>query len=134
MQQRILYLVDDDDDDRMFIKGAVQAIMENIDILEYTNGVDFLEKLKRDTVQPGCALLLMDMNMPRMTGVEVIQVLKTDPELCNIPVIMISTSASTELKDQAYAAGAAGYLIKPSSAHALSETAAAVKGYFGTLC
>ena len=131
--QPILYLVDDDEDDRMFLSGAVQEVIENVTIIEYNNGVDFLEKVLSDKSLMGSVLVIVDMNMPRMTGLETIREFKANPNMANVPIVVISTSSNPELQEQAFAIGAAGYLIKPSSATGLSEIAKVIKGHFETL-
>jgi CheY-like chemotaxis protein len=129
----VLYLIDDDEDDRMFLSGAIGEVIEELTIIECSSGVDFLEVAVRGIPVMESVLIVMDMNMPKMTGIETISELKANPNLAKLPIVVISTSANPELQEQAYAAGAADYLIKPSSAAGLTEIANIIKGHFGTL-
>lgn len=129
----ILYLVDDDEDDRMFLSGAVQEVIENVTIIEFDNGIDFLENALSDNAFMGSVLVVIDMNMPRMTGLETIREFKANPNMAKVPIVVISTSSNPDLQQQAFALGAAGYIIKPSSAIGLAEIAINIKGHFETL-
>ena len=131
--QPILYLVDDDEDDRMFLSNAVQEVIKNLTIIEYNSGQEFLDMAFSENSITNSALLVIDMNMPKMTGIETICVLKENPELAKMPVIVISTSSNADLQKQAYAVGAVDYLIKPSSAAGLAEIAAILKAHLGRL-
>lgn len=75
----VLYLVDDDEDDRMLLGEAVRNNMSAITIIECKDGVDFLEKLELQKSISNSVLVLIVMNMPRMTGLETISQLKHNP-------------------------------------------------------
>jgi two-component system chemotaxis response regulator CheY len=81
------------------------------------NGLDAIEKLGTDTIN----LVLTDLNMPYMDGLELIRTLKADPNLSAIPIIMVTTEADPEEKAKAMDAGAAAYMIKPVTADKVSE-------------
>ena len=127
--KRTIFLIDDDDDDRMLLKGAIEEIM-NVSVVEFLNGLDFVDWISGQIVEPGSALILLDMNMPKMNGIETIQALKSNPISDHLAVIIISTSASKELLDQAYQSGASGYLTKPDSSKGLAENAMVIRGFF----
>lgn len=75
--------------------------------------IDYLGRVK-DGAEPLPVLVLMDINMPRMSGFETIAAMRGDAQFRDIPVVMMLTS-STDRRDreQAVAAGADGYLVKP---------------------
>ncbi|MBA4374460.1 MAG: two-component system response regulator [Thermodesulfovibrio sp.] len=81
------------------------------------NGLDAIEKLGTDTIN----LVLTDLNMPYMDGLELIRTLKADPNLSAIPIIMVTTEADPEEKAKAMDAGAAAYMVKPVTADKVSE-------------
>jgi len=81
------------------------------------NGLDAIEKLGTDTIN----LVLTDLNMPYMDGLELIRTLKADPNFNTIPIIMVTTEADPEEKAKAMDAGAAAYMIKPVTADKVSE-------------
>ncbi|GHF29467.1 CheY-like chemotaxis protein [Deinococcus metalli] len=76
------------------------------------DGVEALELLRTPgSVRPD--VILLDINMPRMNGLELLDVLKRDPALMTIPVIMLTTSAAEEDIMRSYQANAASYVVKP---------------------
>ncbi|GAB4387947.1 MAG: response regulator [Thermodesulfovibrionales bacterium] len=81
------------------------------------NGLDAMEKLGRESVN----LVMTDLNMPFMDGLELTRSLKSDPGLRHIPVLMVTTEADEEEKATALEAGASGYLVKPVSADEISS-------------
>ena len=66
-------------------------------------------------------LVLMDLKLPKKTGIEVIQWMKSQPELKEIPVYILSSSAETRDQDRARQAGATGYLVKQGSLEGLTS-------------
>jgi two-component system chemotaxis response regulator CheY len=82
------------------------------------NGLDAIEKLAVNDVD----LILTDLNMPFMDGIELTRTLKTDTSFKEIPVIMITTENDEAEKGKAIAAGANGYMVKPVSADTLNKT------------
>ncbi|REA62907.1 response regulator [Dyadobacter luteus] len=128
--QSTLYLVDDDEDDRLFLSEAVRKTVKNVVIIECKDGVEFLEKLGSEPQIAAPVLVLMDMNMPFMNGLETIKKLKSVPALQSIPVIFISTSSSPDLQSQAFEAGATDFLIKPSTSVGLNQIALNIENQF----
>lgn len=76
------------------------------------------------------SLILLDLNMPRMSGHEVLIALKNDPEFKTIPVVIISTSSSEHDITKAYAEGASSYITKPMTYDELVKTIAQLKQYW----
>ena len=75
--------------------------------------IDFLRRQGEHADAPRPDVILLDINMPRKNGLEVLTELKADPQLASIPVLMLTTSqADTDISD-AYARHASGYVIKP---------------------
>lgn len=109
---RKIYLVDDDEDDRMLIRQALESMAEETEIVEFTNGQQLLTFLEEScSIEP--SLILMDMNMPIMNGVEALSALKDRSELRHIPVVLVSTSQSHTTIESAYQQGANAYIVKP---------------------
>ncbi len=79
--------------------------------------IDYLRHCVAQHTDPDCfpALILLDLNMPRMDGRETLQVLKADPLLKGIPVVVWTTSRSEDDVRRARSAGCDDYIIKPSS-------------------
>ena len=92
----------------------------------------FLQRQGPYTNAPRPALILLDLNLPRMDGHEVLAAIQVDPELRRIPVVIVSTSSSECDIRRAYAGGATRYLIKPMSWDGyvqLAETVATVESW-----
>lgn len=81
------------------------------------NGLDALEKLSIDKV----SLIMTDLNMPYMDGMELIKTLKADPNLSEIPVLMVTTENDASEKERAFHFGADGYVVKPITGDAIAE-------------
>jgi len=81
------------------------------------NGLDALEKLSAERVN----LIMADLNMPYMDGMELIKTLKTDPNLSDIPVLMVTTENDVMEKERALQVGADGYIVKPVTGEAIVE-------------
>ncbi len=89
----ILY-VDDDADDRMLLSEALQEAAPHVKIETVENGVKALDFLKKSS-KPPC-LVIVDLNMPGMSGREVIKQLKNDKQLAELSVVVFTTSANPE--------------------------------------
>jgi two-component system chemotaxis response regulator CheY len=81
------------------------------------NGLDAMEKLGRGSVN----LVMTDLNMPYMDGLELTRNLKGEPGLKHIPVLMVTTEADEEERRNAMEAGASGYLVKPVNADTITS-------------
>lgn len=108
-----IYIADDDEDDRMFIREAIAKVVPSALIIEALDGMDLIEKLQDCTLESQFIMILVDMNMPRLNGLETVSRIKSDPKFQKIPTIMMSTSQTSELKLQAYDLGVDRFLTKP---------------------
>ena len=81
------------------------------------NGLDALQKLGTETVN----LVMTDLNMPYMDGMELIKTLRADPDLSEIPILMVTTENDEEERKKAFSNGANGYVVKPITADAITE-------------
>ena len=134
-----ILMADDDPDDRMLIK---QALSEN-DLphtLEFVeNGVELMEYLHKtgkyqDGNSPRPDLILLDLNMPKMDGREALRLIKSDPELRRIPVIVLTTSKAEEDIFQTYDLGVNSFICKPVRFQDLVEVTREIGNYwFGTV-
>jgi two-component system, chemotaxis family, chemotaxis protein CheY len=86
--------------------------------VEAVDGVDATTKVSADT-----AMIVCDVNMPRMNGLELLEHLARDPATARIPVVMLTTEGQPELIQRAKALGAKGWLIKPFKAEMLVAVA-----------
>ena len=128
-QLKTLFLVDDDEDDRFLIRDAVESIIDNLNIIEFDNGIDFLENIRQRDITLGSVLVLLDINMPRLGGLEVISSLRSDPDNRALPILAISTASNPELIKEIYDTGANGYFTKPDSLQGIIQLAKDIKHY-----
>lgn len=108
--------VDDMATMRKIIKSLLTQLgYTNVD--EAENGKEALAKLKQQRYD----LVLLDWNMPEMDGIILLQEIRKDPDLKNIPVIMVTAEAKKENVLQAIQTGANNYIVKPFTAETLKE-------------
>jgi len=129
LEHEPILLVEDDTVDAMTVQRALRDLRVTNPLVHRTNGEEALDHL-RDTTQPKPCLILLDINMPRMNGIELLQVLKADPELQRIPVVILTTSASERDILQTFHLSAAGYMIKPVDYKQFTETMRTINAYW----
>lgn len=110
---KILFLIDDDQDDREIFQEAVASCDPNIEMLFAGDGVEALEILGSSKIHPD--IIFLDYNMPRMNGLECLRRLKGNSETKNIPTIMYTTSGDREEEKVVLLLGADYYMQKTVS-------------------
>lgn len=111
---KTIYLTDDDEDDRMLLRYAIEKAITNVRIVELDSGdalIRLLDSEPHNENDP--AIIIMDMNMPRMNGLETLREIKKTPGLRHLPVVMISTSSNSSLIRESYNTGVNAFLQKP---------------------
>ena len=107
-----ILLVEDDTIDSMAVKKAFGYLHIRNKLTIVTNGEEALKFLRnKDNERP--QIILLDLNMPRMNGVEFMKIAKADDELKKIPVIILTTSQAEQDRVKAFNLGVAGYIMKP---------------------
>jgi CheY-like chemotaxis protein len=124
-----LLLVEDSTADAILIREALRRVDVDQDVEIATDGVQALERL-RTSGSPRPDLVLLDLNLPRMDGRAVLVEIKNDPDLCAIPVIILTTSASPADVDFAYRNHANSYVRKPLGLDRLVEAAQAIRDFW----
>jgi CheY-like chemotaxis protein len=108
----LILLIEDDLVDVMTVKRAFKEVKITNPIEVCNNGVEGLKFLRNSkNKRPG--IILLDINMPKMNGIEFLQVIKKDKDLKLIPVIVLTTSKEEQDKVESFKLGVAGYIIKP---------------------
>jgi CheY-like chemotaxis protein len=107
-----ILVIEDDTLDVLTLKRAFQVHGVTNPISVVSSGEAAIDYL-RTPHNPRPGLILLDLNMPRMNGLEFLQIIKADTALRSIPVIILTTSTYEEDKRHAYAYSVAGYIIKP---------------------
>ena len=107
-----ILLVEDDEVDQMTVRRALKEIhvLNQLDVVG--NGEEALAFL-RDPANERPGIILLDINMPRMNGVEFLRVIKDDEELKGMPVVVLTSSREEQDRIESFKLGVAGYMIKP---------------------
>lgn len=106
-----ILLIEDDTIEIMKLERTVSKLGVNHKITQAKNGEAALEFLKSDNRLPD--IILLDLNMPRMSGIEFLKILKDDEKLRFLPTIVLTTSENRVDLLECYKIGIAGYVIKP---------------------
>ena len=109
----LIVFADDDADDRLLLQEAFEEndLKCTLDFVE--DGVELIDYLTKNKTTP--SLILLDINMPRKDGKQVLQEIKTSDKWRHIPVVMFTTSKSPEDIRKCYDLGANSFIVKPSS-------------------
>jgi CheY-like chemotaxis protein len=108
-----ILLVEDDEVDVMNVQRAFKKNNIANPLTIAGNGLDALAKLRSGEVPRDRRIILLDLNMPKMNGIEFLRELRADPILSVTPVVVLTTSNDDRDKIEAYHLNVAGYLLKP---------------------
>lgn len=125
-----ILLVDDDEVDVMNVRRAFQKINIANPPFVAGNGIEALALLRGGTIPRERRLVLLDLNMPRMNGLEFLKALRADPQLASTPVIVLTTSNDERDRMDAYDLNIAGYLLKPVTFAEFCEVMASLNQYW----
>ncbi|GAB3047210.1 response regulator [Spirosoma pulveris] len=106
-----VWVIDDDEDDLLFIQSAFAYERPAIEIRLIQDSTDLLAQLGACVDLP--KLMLLDINMPRLNGFELLAQLRRLPRYAQLPIIMLTTSTDPQDRQAALGLGANDYLIKP---------------------
>jgi len=130
-----ILMADDDDDDRRLTREALLEGRLANDLRFVENGEDLMDYLRRqgkyasaEAPRPG--LILLDLNMPRKDGRTVLKEIKSDPELRQIPVVVLTTSQADEDIYKSYDLGVNSYIVKPVTFDALVDILLTLEKYW----
>ena len=125
-----ILLVEDDQVDVMNVKRAFEKSHITNPLFVAGNGLEALEMLRGDLIPRDRRIVLLDLNMPRMTGIEFLRELRADESLRPTPVVVLTTSNDERDKVDAYQLNVAGYLLKPVTFSNFCEVMAALNRYW----
>ncbi len=108
-----ILLVEDDEVDVMNVKRAFATSHITNPLFVAGDGIEALEKLRGNELPKSRRMILLDLNMPRMNGIEFLRELRKDPHLSPTTVVVLTTSNDEKDKIEAYNLNVAGYLLKP---------------------
>lgn len=131
-----ILMADDDEDDRLLTKEAfIESHLAN-DLHFVNDGEELMHYLLRQKeytdpkTSPRPGIILLDLNMPKKDGREALAEIKSNPELCRIPVIILTTSKAEEDIVRSYDLGANSFIPKPVTFHRLVEVLQTVGNYW----
>ncbi len=110
---KLILTVDDSTSVRQMVAFTLRN--EGYEIMEAVDGLDALEKLEEKPAD----MVLTDLNMPNMDGIELIRVLRAKPAFKFIPIVLLTTESQAEKKMEGRKAGATGWIVKPFNADQL---------------
>jgi CheY-like chemotaxis protein len=131
-----ILLVDDDPDCRMLIRDAIAECKVSNSVYEACDGreaLDFLNRRGAHAEAPRPGLIFLDIEMPGMNGQETLKQIKSDPELRDIPVVMMTGVSDEAQMRQAAENGANSYTVKPANAEQFLRTVLASTSYWLTI-
>jgi hypothetical protein len=140
MEDRIVnvLLVEDDEVDVMNVKRAFKLSNISNPLYVAGNGLEALKMLRgtateAPTLPNNRRIVLLDINMPKMNGIEFLQELRNDENLRSTPVVVLTTSDEDQDRVEAYRLNVAGYILKPVTFTNFAEVMAALNKYWA-LC
>ena len=135
-QKSLILVAEDDSDDRFLLEDAIKRRPFSSCFTFVEDGEQVMDYLfKRGDFTEGNhrkypSLIILDLNMPRKDGREVLKEIKSHPELCRIPIIIFSTSVSKDDLIFAYSNGANAFILKPSSFSKLVEIVESIDNFW----
>ncbi len=127
-----ILLVEDDQMDVMNVQRELRRQNINVPIIHARNGRDALKMLRGEGGEPKIAkpsLAMLDINMPRMNGLELLEALRADPEFADLNVFIMTTSDLDTDRLKAQQLVVSGYIIKPLSFDTFGEGGTSVDGF-----
>lgn len=126
---KVILLVEDDQVDAMTVRRALKELHVTNRLEHVENGEDALDFLRNPVKDRPC-IILLDLNMPIMNGIEFLQVVKDDPKLKHIPVVVLTTSDEQKDKLESFKLGVAGYMRKPVDYQQFVEIIRTIDAYW----
>ena len=133
MEDIFILIAEDDADDRFLLKTAFEENGFTDTLCFVENGVELMDYLLKQNVDGANSFprfILLDLNMPKKDGREVLKELKQHPNLKKIPVVIFSTTNNEQEMKRCYELGANSYITKPNSFDSLLKTVAALRSYW----
>jgi CheY-like chemotaxis protein len=124
-----ILLVEDDIVDVMSVKRALRDLNVLSPLEVASNGEDALVRLRK-AEQPLPGIILLDLNMPRMNGIDFLKILKADEHLRRIPVVVLTTSKEESDRLESFNLSAAGYMVKPVDYAGFVEVVRTIQRYW----
>jgi CheY-like chemotaxis protein len=127
-QRKIVLIAEDDPDDRLLLREAFAERQYDVPLHFVNDGVELIDYLVEVGEGNGQwpSLILLDINMPRMNGLQALERIKSHSRMRSIPCAMLSTSTSPDMVSLAYRLGASSYFQKPATFEEMVELAGVI--------
>jgi len=125
-----ILLVDDDEVDVMTVRRAFTKANIVNKLFVASDGIQALDMLRNNGVPDSRRIVLLDLNMPRMNGIEFLREVRADRALHALTVVVLTTSNEDRDRVEAYQLNVAGYLLKPVTFRAFAEVMATLNKYW----
>jgi CheY-like chemotaxis protein len=125
-----ILLVDDDEVDIRTVKRAFEKANITNRLFIAHDGIEALEMLRGGTIPTRRRIVLLDINMPRMNGIEFLKAVRADAELRSLTVVMLTTSQNDRDRIDAHQLNVAGYLLKPVTFATFADVMATLQKYW----
>ena len=126
--KRTILVADDDIDDQTMISGSLYELDQNCLVELVTDGQQAINRLENTSLPQPC-LVVLDLNMPILNGMETLTRIRQNPSLQSVPVVVFTTSDSKEYRKQSLTLGAMDYIVKPNDYGGLMEVTAKMMLY-----
>jgi len=124
-----ILLVEDDNVDVMIVIRTIKDLKINNPLVSTANGEEALEYLKNDGNKKPC-IILLDLNMPKMNGIEFLKIAKVDDTLKKIPVVVLTTSSQQQDIIESFKLSVAGYIVKSVDYAEFTEAISTINLYW----
>ncbi|MBN2702291.1 MAG: response regulator [Methylohalobius sp. ZOD2] len=129
LKTKPILLIEDDQVDAMTVRRALKELHVGNPLAHVEHGEEALAYLRDPSKERPC-ILLLDLNMPIMNGIELLRAIKADSELRCLPVVVFTTSEAQEDKVESFALEVAGYMRKPVDYGQFVETIRTIDVYW----
>jgi len=124
-----ILLIEDDNVDAMAIKRTFDELEVTNEVVHLTDGERAMEYLKNDANKKP-SIILLDLNMPKMNGIEFLKIIKADDSLKLIPVVILTVSRQHSDILKGFELGTAGYIVKPTKCDDIKKILETVDCYW----
>ena len=139
MQNRLILLVEDNPDDATLARMALRKVALPVELVVARDGAEALDYLfctgpyadRNPNIMPG--LVLLDLKLPRMNGLEVLRRIRADRRTCSLPVVIMTMSRAERDLAESYRLGVNSYIRKPVDFNRFSEAMQLIAAYWLTL-
>jgi len=127
-----ILLVDDDDLAILNVQGAIKRAGFEATVTAVSGGVEALALLRGGTLDHDRMVVLTDLHMPGLSGLDLLSAIRTDPALADLPVVILTASTLAAHRKSAFDLHAAGYFVKPDGPSRHREVIQALYSYWAS--